>query len=247
MRGSSFSKHDVQAMLSDFTLPQLTRWHRSKLLEHAQTVLLMQQQMITPRGKNIIHYTLKKQRKHIQLAHYPKGDRIDRATGAQYFYHCHREDFEQEEHGHFHCFIRQNKISKRIRPTPLHDWDKYQKNPLTHLVAVSMDRLGKPIRLFTTNRWVTSETWHDGTHAPRLLKQFKMTKTDDPYWQTLDHWLASLLQLFSPQIHWLHQKRDIAIAEHQANCPQDYVYENRSIEELSSIAIDLNTQIQWLL
>ena len=231
----------------EFNFPVLTRWHRSKLLEHAQTVLTTQQQMITLRGKNILHYTLKKQRKHTKLIHYPKGDRVDRTTGSQYFYHCHREDLEHEEHGHFHCFLRRSHIPKRIRPVPLPDWNKYNKTAMTHLVAVSMNRLGQPIRLFTTNRWVTSETWYTGSETASFVKRFEFTVQDDPHWQVLDQWITSLLHLFLPQINWLHQQRDFMIADYERQQPDEYVYENRTVEELSSIRIDLNTQIQWLL
>ena len=233
--------------MSSFNLPKLTRWHQSKMLQHAEQVLTTQQQMQTHSGKNIIHYTLQKKRKHIQMDHYPKGDRIDKITGGQYFYHCHRENHEQDEHGHFHCFMRQNRIPKTIKPTPLPDWDLYQKNPLVHLIGISMNRLGQPIRLFTTNRWVTAETWHDATYAPRLIKRFKMTLTDDPHWQVLDQWVEGILHLFAPQIIWLHNERDAVIAQHQQQNPDDNVYINRTLEELSSISVDLKNQINWVL
>ncbi len=53
------------------------------------------------------------------MNHYPKGDRIDYDTGAQYFYHCHRESEETEEHGHFHCFLRYKHIQNAANLPPL--------------------------------------------------------------------------------------------------------------------------------
>ncbi len=232
---------------TSFNLPTLTKWHQSKLLSCAEKVLTMQQQMLTHSGKNILHYTLQKKRRHTRMNHYPKGDRIDHNTGAQYFYHCHRENLESSEHGHFHCFLRYKHIPKHCKPTPLFDWDKYIDNPMTHLIAIAMDRFGQPIRLFTVNRWVTSEVWYDALHVPKFINRFKMTKTDDPYWQVLDHWIDNLLKIFSPQIAWLHQQRDLSIAHHQLQHPDNNVYEDSTIEDLSEISIDLKHQIQWII
>ena len=230
-----------------FILPTLTSWGKSKMLGYAKQVLLMQQQLTLPDGKNILHHTLQKNRRHKAMNHYPKGDRIDHTTGAQYFYHCHRENKKIQEHGHFHCFLRYKHIPKHIRPTPLSDWKKNLDNPMTHLVAIGMNRYGQPIRLFTVNRWITSEIWYDAEHLSNFIKRFNMTLTDDPYWQPLDNWVESMLKLFSPQIAWLHYQRDALMAERQLTHPEQNHYEDQSLEELSSIPIELNNQIQWIL
>ncbi len=236
-------------MLTDsiFSLPTLTPWRKSKMLGYAEQVLTTQQQMTTNTGKNILHYTLQKTRRHTRMNHYPKGDRIDHQTGAQYFYHCHRENTDRQEHGHFHCFLRYKHIPKKCKPTPLADWDKYIDNPMTHLIAIAMDRYGQPIRLFTVNRWVTSEVWYDAEHSPTFINRFKMTLTNDPHWQVLDQWVESMLHLFAPQIAWLHHQRDHVIAHHKLQNADNNVYEDENIEELSEISIDLKNQIQWIL
>lgn len=229
-----------------FTLPVLSERQKTQVLSHALQVIEAQQQMTTKKGKNILHYTLRRKRQHVSMQHYPKGDRIDYNTGAQYFYHCHREDLDQEEHGHFHCFLRYKRIPKHIKPKPLPDWDKNIDNPMAHLVAISMNRFGQPIRLFTVNRWVSFETWYDAKHASNLLKRFDMTLEDDPYWQTLDQWVEGMLQLFAPQIAWLHESRDHTIARWQKKYPSRNAYEDHKLEELSSIPIDIASQVKWL-
>ncbi|MCX7116524.1 MAG: hypothetical protein NTW94_01185 [Legionellales bacterium] len=236
-------------MLSEkpFVLPTLSRWHKAKMLTCAEKVLTLQQQMITNTGKNILHYSLQKQRRYLSLKHYPKGDRIDRTTGAQYFYHCHRENKDTQEHGHFHCFLRYKHISKRTKPKPLSDWKKHLDNPMTHLVAISMNRYGQPIRLFTVNRWITAEIWYDSEHIERFVKKYQMTMSEPPYWAILDHWVDAMIHLFSPQIIWLHQQRDIIMHHHQSQDPEHNIYEDRTIEELSEIPIDIASQIQWIL
>lgn len=234
-------------MSESFVHPPLTRWQKAKLLKYAEQVLASQQKMTTSKGKNILHYTLEKQKRHARMSHYPKGDRIDHQTGAQYFYHCHRENEESNEHGHFHCFLRYKHIPKRRKPASLSDWDKYIDNPMTHLVAIAMNRFGQPIRLFTVNRWVTSEIWYDAEHIPSFVKRFQLTLNDKPYWQTLDQWVEGMLQLFAPQIAWLHEQRDKAMAAHQLKNPTSNVYEDETIEELSDISINLKEQIEWII
>lgn len=232
---------------SEFTLPQLSKWHQKRYLDYAAQVLESQQLMTTSQGENILHYTLNKQQQHERMSHYPKGDRIDHNTGAQYFYHCHRENFESQEHGHFHCFLRYKHLPKSIKPTTLADWDLYIDNPMTHLVAIGMNQFGQPIRLFTVNRWVTSEILYNAEHVVRFLKRYKMTLVDEPYWQILDKWVEGILHLFAPQIAWLHQERDRVMQEYQIKNPLENPYLDYELEELSAINIDLKQQIEWII
>ncbi len=232
---------------SQFTLPELTRWRQKVFLGYAAQVLEAQQKMTTNKGKNILHYTLQKKRRHERMSHYPKGDRIDHSTGSQYFYHCHRENYESNEQGHFHCFMRYKYIPKRIKPTALPDWDKYIDNPMTHIVAIGMNRFGQPIRLFTVNRWVTSEILYDAVHTSYFLKRYKMTLIDDPYWQVLDKWVEGMLHLFSPQILWLHQEREKRVQELQSLNPESNPYSDYDLEELSEIPIDMKQQVEWVI
>lgn len=201
---------------TDFSLPNLTKWHQKKYLAYATQVLESQQQIINDEGANILHYILKDQSKYERLTHYPDGDRIDPISGAQYFYHCHRENFDTTEHGHFHCFQRYKQIPKRIKPSPLPDWDLYIENPMTHLIAIGMSQQGSPIRLFTVNRWVTNEIWYDAVHAPYFVKRYQMN-LKNPYWRIVDKWVEGMIHLFAPQIAWLHQERDRVMQAHQAN------------------------------
>jgi len=56
-----------------------------------------------------------------------------------------------------------------------------------------------------------------------------------------------MLQLFSPQISWLHQERDKLIQVHQERTPHENIYLNKEIEELSYIDINLQKQIEWII
>lgn len=118
---------------------------------------------------------------------------------------------------------------------------------MTHLVAIGMNQFGQPIRLFTVNRWVTSEIWYGSEHTARLLKRYKMTLINDPYWQVLDKWVEGILHIFTPQILWLHQERDKKILQHQVNSSAENAYMDYDLEELSEIPIDLKKQIEWII
>ena len=232
---------------SKFTLPKLTRWYKKKYLEYAKQILEAQRLMTSNKGKNVLHYILKGKRRFERMSHYPGGDRIDHKTGSQYFYHCHRENYESTEHGHFHCFLRYKQIPKSIKPAPLADWDRYIDNPMTHLVAIGMNQQGQPIRLFTVNRWITSEIWYAAEYTGRFLNRYKMTLTDEPYWQILDRWVEGMIHLFTPQIIWLNQERDKKILQHQTTNSIDNPYVDYDLEELSEITIDLKSQIEWII
>jgi len=229
-----------------FQLPELSAWRKKKILPHAHAMLLAQDMILTQTGQGILQYVLENLSNPQQLQHYPDGDRIDHQTGAQYFYHCHRENFDTEEHGHFHCFIRYPQIPKHIKPAKLPDWDRYLENPMTHLIAIAMNRYSQPTRLFTVNRWISSEIWYDAKYSSNLLRRFTMTQKDS-YWQLLDRWIESLLHLFSPQITWLMQQRDANIQALQLKYPHENIYEDERFEELSSLPINIGQQIAWLI
>lgn len=230
-----------------FTYPKLTRWKKNQLLQHAKLVLETQQAMQTPEGESIIHYALENHHQAEHSKHYPPGDRIDHSTGAQYFYHCHRENYVTEEHGHFHCFLRYQQISKHIKPKKLADWDKYINNPMTHLIAIALNRHSEPIRLFAVNRWVSEEIWYDANQTKGFIHRFQMTKKDNPYWQILDQWIVGMLHLFALQIQWVNEQRDCFVTQQMLNDPSQNVFEQKEFEELSSIPINLHEHIQWIL
>lgn len=225
-----------------FSLPKKTTYQKNIFLKQAEKVLIAQQQMQNL-NHNILNFILKENNTYSQFIHYPKQDRIDHQTGAQYFYHCHREDKNSEEHGHFHCFLRYQAIPKSIKPAKLIDWDKYINNPMTHIIAIAMNTYGQPIRLFTVNRWVSKEIWYEAKEMERIHKRFQMRLNDDN-WKILDTWIEGLIQLFKPQIYWLWQTRDKQIQELKSHKTNN-IYEDNSLEELSSFNINLTEQIKW--
>ncbi len=101
-----------------------------------------------------------------EWSHFPPGDVIDTSTQSQYYYHAHAaEERVAGEHGHFHTFVRPQKLDPTLAPAALSTNAK-PDDPASwvmHLVGISTDASGRLIRLFTTNRWVTDEAWYGAT------------------------------------------------------------------------------------
>ena len=197
-------------------------------------------------GDNVVGLALKHEGPFYILDHYPKGDVFDPESHAQWYYHAHDKKDRPGEHGHFHTFMRGGGMPAGVEPAALPDFEpKTVANDLVcHLVAVSMDRSGWPIGLFTTNRWVTGETWYDARHVAAMLDGFDM-KIDKPSW-SVNRWLTGMLRLFRPQIEDLLQQRDARIRQWQAANPGVNVYEDRRLEVTSQLQIDVEAQVRAL-
>lgn len=222
------------------TAPELSRLEPARLEMMAAAADEIDEctRVLKKAGLNPVGEVLKAQGQFVKMNHYPKGDVFDRDTQSQYYYHAHREG----EHGHFHCFLRAPGMPEGVAPAPEskgRDWPSGDK-ALAHLVAVSMDRFGTPIRLFTTNQWVTGETWYRGTDVIRMLPRFAIDHAH-PSWPT-NRWLTALLRLFRPQIEALIAERDKVLAAQQAGDPGTDAFTNRKLETLSETAINVARQ-----
>jgi len=188
---------------------------------------------------NVVGEVLKGQGQFVRLTHYPQGDVYDRETHAQYYYHAHRDG----EHGHFHLFLRAKGMPPGCAPVPeaaARDWPAGDQ-ALSHLVAISMDKFGVPTGLFTTNRWVTAETWYPAQDVVRMLPHFAVDHAW-PSWPT-NRWLTAMVRLFRPQIAALVLARDDALKARRASHPERDVFEDREFEVLSETPITVDAQI----
>lgn len=188
---------------------------------------------------NVVGEVLKGQGQFVRLTHFPQGDVYDRETHAQYYYHAHRDG----EHGHFHLFLRAKGMPQGCAPVPEaagRDWPAGDQ-ALSHLLAISMDKFGKPTGMFTTNRWVTAETWYPAPDVIRMLPHFAVDHAW-PSWPT-NRWLSAMVRLFRPQIVALVRARDEALLARREVFPDRDVFEDREFEVLSEIAIDIDAQM----
>lgn len=191
-------------------------------------------------GQNLVGQCLAGQGTFYQLDHYPKGDVYDKESHSQYYYHAHRP--EAHEHGHFHTFLRASGMPSHIQPVPYTGKARRPegRDALTHFVAISMDRPGNPIGLFTTNRWVTDETFYRAEDVISLIDRFDMNMTYPCL--ALNRTLSAMFRLFRPQIEALLIERDRTIAHWIETHPDSDVYEDRQLEVTSHVAISIDGQ-----
>ncbi len=114
---------------------------------------------------------------------------------------------------------------------------------LSHLVAISMDACGLPVRLFTTNRWVTGETWYGAEDVMRMLDRFAVDRGAPS--RPLNGWITDMFTLFRPQMRALLAARDAAIMSwRRRHRGKIHVFEDRRLEVTSAAEIDIEDQVQ---
>jgi hypothetical protein len=216
-------------------------------------------------GRSILAETLDHGDVFYEWAHYPRGGVLDQASHAQFFYHAHPRNARHatglaEEHGHFHTFLRPGGVPRGVTPLLLPELALPPSQDhaggvdpgahqlpgnmagTSHLMAISMNAGGLPIRLFTTNRWVTGETWYRAEDVMRMLDRFVLDQAASaPH---LNRWLTALFRLFRPQMLQALQQRDATVmAWRRRRRSKSHVFEDRRLDVTSSIAIDLD--LQW--
>jgi hypothetical protein len=194
-------------------------------------------------GDNLVGEVLKHQDGFYILDHYPKGDVFDPESHAQWYYHAHAKEERPGEHGHFHTFLRGGGMPAGIAPAPLPDLrPAAAPNDLVcHLIAISMDKSGWPTGLFTTNRWVTAETWYAAHDVAALLDRFDL-QLNKPGWP-VNRWLTAMLRLFRPQIEDLLQQRDERLRAWARAHADVNPYEDRRLEVTSQLPISVEAQV----
>lgn len=166
--------------------------------------------------------------------HYPNDDVINRASGSQYFHHCHRP--EADEHGHLHLFARADAAGR---------WRGARRGgTLTHLVALGLDARGLPLNFFTVNQWVTDDPWFDAARTLALLGRFHIAPRGP--WAAGDRWLNAFVALYRPAIARALALRDARVAALTARRPWSKVAIDRRVEVRSSVRVDWAADLRSL-
>ena len=196
---------------------------------------------------NVVGEVLKSQGEFFEWDHYPGGDVYDHETHSQYYYHAHppekRANKWGAEHGHFHTFLRPKGMPKNTKPADVDDY-KAPDDPndaLTHFIGISMNQAGFPIRLFTTNRWVTGEVWYSADTVLSMIDLFEIDLSY-PSWP-VNIWLTNMFRLYRSEIADLLHKRDASVKKWQAEHPGINVYEDRNLEITSIMDIAVEQKI----
>jgi hypothetical protein len=167
--------------------------------------------------------------------HYPAGDVYDFASHSQYYFHCHRDG----EYGHAHLFLRPMGMPVGCVPRVAVGGD----DSPCHLVAVGLGHHGFAAELFTTNRWVTGESWYDSAAVARMLPCFRIDGGGTG--ARVGRWLSALVRLYRPLVATLAQQRDEAVAAWEAERGGDVLNDDR-LEITSHAAIDVGVWRQAL-
>jgi hypothetical protein len=188
--------------------------------------------------------------------HYPDGEVFDAASHAQYFFHAHAPDSRPlSERGHFHTFLRAEGMPSGVVPLLLPELavadvaapppqaaplKRGERDEVSHLIAIAIDIRGEPTRLFTTNRWVTGETWYRAEDVARMLDRFVIGGGEPS--AVLNRWIGGMIRLFRPQIATLLQARDETVMAWRRR-RRTHVFEDPRLEITSSLDIHLDTQL----
>jgi Domain of unknown function (DUF6969) len=189
---------------------------------------------------------------------HPPGERTPPGRGAA--------GDTRVEHGHFHTFLRARGMPPGVRPLvmpelAIADNPAAPKTPLepsapqnaegeepdawSHLVAIAMDGGGKPLRFFTTNRWVTGETWYPAGDVAAMLDRFAIAPA--PPTPLLNRWVTAMIGLYKPQLADLLAKRDAAVMDwRRRRRAKVHVFEDRRLEVTATVEIDLERQIDLI-
>ena len=172
-------------------------------------------------GRSLAGAALAGARQFVEWAHYPESDHVDRASGVRFYYHAHPADERAPgEHGHFHLFV----------PAP------GDPAAISHLAGISIDAKGLPLRLFTTNSWVTGEAWRDAERLARLVPQFALHATGRL--APIARWLAGMVALYDDVIIDLLRERDRRLGSDPA------ALEDRSLHIVSQQRVSLPERLQ---
>jgi len=150
---------------------------------------------------------------------YPDENGIfDRQTHCQFYYHSHGVDFEA---GHFHT----------VRLFGDH---------IAHLVAISITPKGWPKALFTLNLWAIGDAYESAASLRRYAGGFHLRQQTGP--PPLVRFVNLVFRTFNADIARLQDEKIAALAAHHAAHPDRDIFEDRSLEILSRVEIDVRAR-----
>lgn len=139
-------------------------------------------------GRTLNEATLCGAKEFVEWQHYPANDVVDEVSGYEFYYHAHSaSEMPHGEHGHFHVIKR-------------------KAEGFQHLVGIALDQKGLPVRLFTTNQWVTGEDMEEALDVIKTIKEFEITVMGRM--APISKWITALIRLFLAEVENLVIERD---------------------------------------
>ncbi|MEI2383900.1 hypothetical protein [Breoghania sp. JC706] len=231
--------HATEALAPDLSG---IRAEQLEAMHDAAATVLTCERVLAKSGSSVVAEVLRGQGDFLIWERYPLGDVEDGA--AHYFYHAHTPDeMTAGENGHFHLFVRPATVAPGLRPWKLPGAfvPDNEAERFVHIGGISVDGAGRPLRLFTTNRWVTNETLYRADDVIALLDRF-VIELAHPNW-AVNQWLNAMVVLYRPQLEVLLQHRDAALETWAADHPDAEVLEDRRLQITSEVPVGTHAQI----
>lgn len=163
----------------------------------------------------------------VEWQHYPRNDLIDAKSGYEFYYHAHSADqIGFEEHGHFHVFKR----------------DLVDQSKFTHLIGISLSQKGMPVRIFTTNQWVTGEQFQWADSVMRDVRDFHIQAKGRM--APIARWLSAFIELFEEDIEQIVLARDLKLASLSEKRALERVLEMKEHHILTQCNINLMGRLE---
>ena len=140
---------------------------------------------------------------------------FDRRTRYQFYYHSHGSDHEA---GHFHTV-------------------RLFSDHTVHLVAISMRPDGWPQALFTLNLWAIGDAYESAARLKGHVRRFHLAEQVGP--PLLVRFVNLIFRAFGPEIERLQDAKIATLAAHRATHPDGDICEDRSLEILSRVNVDV--------
>lgn len=145
------------------------------------------------KGMTLSEVALCGSKEFIEWNHYPANDLVDEVSGYEFYYHAHSADeMHDGEHGHFHLFKRYG-------------------NDFHHLIGIALNQQGLPVRLFTTNQWVTGEKFVSAKSVVAELRDFDMATKGRM--GPIARWISAFTKLYFNEMETLILDRDDKISQ----------------------------------
>lgn len=141
---------------------------------------------------------------------------FDRKRHSQFYYHAHAG--ADHEEGHFHTV-------------------RLFRDYTVHLVAISMAPTGWPQELFTLNLWAIGDRYASPEDLIRYTRQYGIESRKGGV--RLVRFINLMFRAFRPEIEELQEAKGEAIARYRAAHGGADPFEDRSVEILSRVEIEV--------
>jgi hypothetical protein len=147
---------------------------------------------------------------------------FDRKRRSQFYYHAHAG--VNHEAGHFHT----------VQLFPDHT---------VHLVGISMAPTGWPRALFTLNLWSVGDAYTPPAALEKYARQYRVESRKGDV--RLLQFINLMFAAFRPEIAALQEAKERAIREYRRSHGGGDPFEDRSVEILSHVAVEVPRPVGW--